>query len=289
MGISTLLFFVLRLSGDPVSLLLPLEAPAEARESLRRELGLDASFGVQYVRFVKRLVVLDFGDSLRLRQSALHLVLTRLPATLWLSLASMGLAIGVGFTSGVLAAIRPSSWLGRIMMLLSGLGQAMPVFWSGTLLLLVFSVHLRWLPAFGAGDWRHLVLPAVALAGWPMARIARLTRVAMAETLQNDYIRTAHAKGIVERVVVLKHAAANTLISILTIVGVELGVMLGGAIVTETIFSWPGLGRQLMEAVLARDYPLVQATVFVVALLVLAINLVVDVAYAWADPRIRLG
>jgi peptide/nickel transport system permease protein len=288
-GISTLLFFVLRLSGDPVSLLLPLEAPPEAREALRRELGLDASFGVQYLRFVKRLLVLDFGDSLRLRQSALELVLTRLPATLWLSLASMALAIGVGFASGVLAAVRPASWLGRIMMLLSGLGQAMPVFWSGTLLLLVFSVHLRWLPAFGAGDWRHLVLPAVALAGWPMARIARLTRVAMAETLQNDYIRTAHAKGIGERIVVLKHAAANTLISILTIVGVELGVMLGGAIVTETIFSWPGLGRQLMEAVLARDYPLVQATVFVVALLVLTINLVVDVAYAWADPRIRLG
>ena len=289
MGISTLLFFVMRLSGDPVSLLMPLDAPPEARAALRRELGLDASLAVQYVRFVKRLVVFDFGDSLRLRQSALQLVLDRLPATLWLSLASMGLALGVGFGSGVFAAVRPSSWLGSLTMLLSGLGQAMPVFWSGTLLLLIFSVQLRWLPAFGAGDWRHLVLPAVALAGWPMARIARLTRVAMVETLQHDYIRTAHAKGMVERVVVLKHAAANTLISIFTVVGVELGVMLGGAIVTETIFSWPGLGRQLMEAVLARDYPLVQATVFVVALLVLTINLVVDVAYAWADPRIRLG
>ena len=289
MGISTLLFFVLRLSGDPVSLLLPLDAPPEARAALRRELGFDASISVQYVRFVKRLVAFDFGDSLRLRQSALQLVLDRLPATLWLSLISMGLALSVGFASGVLAAVRPSSWFGSLMMLLSGLGQAMPVFWSGTLLLLLFSVQLRWFPAFGAGDWRHFVLPAVALAGWPMARIARLTRVAMVETLQLDYIRTAHAKGIIERVVVLKHAAANTLISILTIIGVELGVMLGGAIVTETIFSWPGLGRQLMEAVLARDYPLVQATVFVVALLVLAINLMVDVAYAWADPRIRLG
>ena len=289
MGISTLLFFVLRLSGDPVSLLLPLDAPPEARDALRRELGLDASLGVQYVSFVKRLLVFDFGDSLRLRRSALELVLSRLPATLWLSLASIVLAVGCGFLAGVLAAIRPSSWLSSVVMLCAGLGQAMPVFWSGTLLLLVFSVHLRWLPAFGAGDWRHLILPAIALAGWPMARIARLTRVAMVETLQNDYIRTAYAKGIVERVIVFKHAAANTLISILTVIGVELGVMLGGAIVTETIFSWPGLGRQLMEAVLARDYPLVQATVFVVALLVLAINLVVDVAYAWADPRIRLG
>jgi ABC-type dipeptide/oligopeptide/nickel transport system permease component len=288
-GISTLLFFVLRLSGDPVALLLPLDAPPEARQALRRDLGLDASLGVQYVRFVSRLAVLDFGESLRLRQSALDLVLARVPATLTLALISMTIAIVCGLAAGIFAAARPRSPLSSGVMLLSGLGQAMPVFWSGTLLLLVFSVYLRWLPAFGAGNWQHLVLPAIALAGWPMARIARLTRVAMAEALAQDYVRTAHAKGMLERVIVLKHAATNTLISILTVIGVELGIMLGGAIVTETIFSWPGLGRQLMEAVLARDYPLVQATVFVVALMVLAINLVVDVAYAWVDPRVRLA
>ena len=288
-GISTLLFFVLRLSGDPVALLLPLDAPPEARQALRRDLGLDESLGVQYVRFVSRLAVFDFGDSLRLRQSALDLVLARLPATLTLALTSMKIAIVCGLAAGIFAAARPRSPLSSVVMLLSGLGQAMPVFWSGTLLLLVFSVYLRWLPAFGAGNWQHLVLPAIALAGWPMARIARLTRVAMAEALEQDYVRTAHAKGMLERVIVLKHAATNTLISILTVIGVELGIMLGGAIVTETIFSWPGLGRQLMEAVLARDYPLVQATVFVVALMVLAINLVVDVAYAWVDPRVRLA
>ena len=289
LGISTLLFFVLRLSGDPVSLLLPLEAPPEAREAMRRDLGLDAPLGVQYVRFVKRLVLLDFGDSLRLRQSSLDLVLYRLPATLTLALASMGLAVVCGLVAGILAAARPSNWLSGVMMLCSGIGQAIPVFWSGTLLLLIFAVWLRWLPAYGGGDWRHLLLPAVALAGWPMARIARITRVVMMEILQQDYIRTAYAKGIVERAIVLKHAAANMLISILTVVGVEFGSMVGGAIVTETIFSWPGLGRQLMEAVLARDYPLVQATVFVVALLVLGINLVVDVAYALVDPRVRLA
>jgi ABC-type dipeptide/oligopeptide/nickel transport system permease component len=288
-GISTLLFFVLRLSGDPVTLLLPLDAPPEARQALRRDLGLDAPLGVQYLRFVSRLARLDFGESLRLRQSALDLVLARLPATLTLALTAMKIAIVCGLAAGILAAARPRNPLSSAVMLLSGLGQAMPVFWSGTLLLLVFAVHLRWLPAFGADDWHHLVLPAIALAGWPMARIARLTRVAMAEALEQDYIRTAYAKGIVERVIVFKHAAANTLISILTVIGVELGIMLGGAIVTETIFSWPGLGRQLMEAVLARDYPLVQATVFVVALMVLAINLLVDVAYAWADPRVRLA
>src|SRR5215831_7359225 len=288
-GISTLLFFVLRLSGDPVSLLLPLDAPPEARAVLRHELGLDASLAVQYGRFLAKLATVDFGESLRLRAPALQLVLNRLPATLTLSLTGMALAVVCGFPAGLLAAARPRSMASALAMLLAVLGQAMPVFWSGVVLILIFSVNLGWLPAFGAGDWKHLVLPAIALAGWPMARIARMVRVGMVETLQEEYIRTAWAKGLVEPVVVLKHAGSNTLISVLSVVGVELGVMLGGAIVTESIFSWPGVGRQLMEAVLARDYPLVQATVFVVAILVLVINFLVDVAYAWADPRVRVA
>lgn len=289
LGISTLLFFVLRLSGDPVSLLLPLDAPPEARAVLRHELGLDASLAVQYWRFLAKLATVDFGESLRLRAPALQLVLDRLPATLTLSLTGMALAVVCGFPAGLLAAARPHSLVSALAMLLAVLGQAMPVFWSGVVLILVFSVNLGWLPAFGAGDWKHLVLPAIALAGWPMARIARLVRIGMVEVLQEEYIRTAWAKGLVEPAVVLKHAGSNTLISVLSVVGVELGVMLGGAIVTESIFSWPGVGRQLMEAVLARDYPLVQATVFVVAILVLVINFLVDVAYAWADPRIRVA
>ena len=288
-GISTLLFFVLRLSGDPVSLLLPLDAPPEARAVLRHELGLDASLAVQYGRFLAKLATVDFGESLRLRAPALQLVLNRLPATLTLSLTGMALAVVCGFPAGLLAAARPRSIASALAMLVAVLGQAMPVFWSGVVLILIFSVNLGWLPAFGAGDWKHLVLPAIALAGWPMARIARMVRVGMVETLQEEYIRTAWAKGLVEPVVVLKHAGSNTLISVLSVVGVELGVMLGGAIVTESIFSWPGVGRQLMEAVLARDYPLVQATVFVVAILVLVINFLVDVAYAWADPRVRVA
>ena len=286
-GIATLLFIVLRLSGDPVSLLLPQDAPAHSRTALRHELGLDAPVGVQYARFLSRLFMLDFGDSLRLRRPALPLVMSRLPATLVLAAAAILLSLVLGLAAGIYAAARPHSWLSGVVMLLSVVGQAMPVYWSGIVMLLIFAVELHWLPVFGYGGWQHLILPAVSLAGWPLAKITRLTRVGMAEVLHEDYVRTARAKGMRESRVLWKHALHNTVVSILTVAGIEISQMIGGAVVTETIFSWPGLGRTLMEGVLSRDYPLVQATVFIVALAVVLINFMVDLGYAQADPRIR--
>jgi len=254
---------------------------------MRHELGLDAPVEVQYARFLGRLFVLDFGDSLRLRRPALPLVLTRLPASLILATTAMLLSIALGLSAGIYAAARPHSWLSSVVMLLSVVGQAMPVYWSGIVMLLLFAVQLHWLPVFGYGTWRHLLLPAISLAGWPLAKITRLTRVGMADVLHEDYVRTARAKGVREPRLLWKHALRNTLVSIVTVAGIEISQMIGGAVVTETIFSWPGVGRMLMEGVLSRDYPLVQATVFVVALLVVLINFMVDLGYAQADPRIR--
>jgi peptide/nickel transport system permease protein len=286
-GISTVLFFLLRLSGDPVVLLVPEDAGEDVREAVRRSYGLDQPWWVQYGIFLRRALVLDFGYSYRYDSPALSLVLDRLPATAQLALAAILVALIVAIPIGVAAAVRPGSVASSLMMVAALFGQSMPVFWLGILLILVFAVSLRWLPSFGNEGPLYLILPAATLGLVIMAKIARLMRSGMLEVLEQDYVRTAYAKGLSTRSVVWGHAVRNALIAVVTIVGLELSHLLGGAVITETIFAWPGLGRQLIQAVQVRDYPLIQASVFVVALSVVLTNFAVDGLYRLLDPRIR--
>jgi ABC-type dipeptide/oligopeptide/nickel transport system permease component len=288
-AISSLLFFLLRLSGDPAAVLAGPNASPEVIAAIRKSMGFDQPLLVQYGRFMGDTLQLHFGDSLASHQDAMGIVLSRLPATIELILAGFALAIVVGIPLGVLAAVRPRARAARSLMLVTLLGQSIPVFWLGILLILLFSVRLHWLPSAGAGDPRSLVLPAVTLAVLLTAKIVRLVRSSVLEVLQEDYVRTAHAKGLSPFRIHTRHVLRNGLTPVITIIGVDLAQSLGGAVLIETIFSWPGIGRQMLLSVAARDYPVVQATVFIVAIVVVAINLGVDVLYRTIDPRVRLG
>jgi peptide/nickel transport system permease protein len=288
-AISSLLFFLLRLSGDPAAVLAGPNASPDVIAEIRKSMGFDQPMAVQYARFMADTVQLHFGDSLASHQDAMGEVLARLPATTVLILAGFALAIVVGVPLGVLAAIRQRSRISRFLVLASLIGQSIPVFWLGILLILLFSVRLHWLPSVGASEPRSLVLPAVTLAVLLTAKIIRLVRSSVLEVLQEDYVRTAHAKGLSSFQVNSRHVLRNGLSPVITIIGVDLAQSLGGAVLIETIFSWPGIGRQMLLSVAARDYPVVEATVFVVAILVVAINLGVDVLYRTIDPRVRLG
>ncbi len=289
LGVSTVVFFVLRLSGDPVPLLLPPDAPAAEVEALRHHLGLDGPLRWQYVRFLGLLGRGDLGMSLHQQQPALDLVLERLPATLKLAAAAFLVAVMVALPVGVLSATHRDTWIDRFVMPVTLFGQSIPSFWLGIMLILLVGVDLKLLPTSGSGTPRHLVLPAVTLAMYSMASIARLTRSAMLDVLNQDFVRTARAKGLTERSVVARHALKNALIPVLTIAGLQLGVVLAGAVVTETVFAWPGIGRLAIQAISVRDYPVVQAVVLVTAFGFVVTNLAVDVLYTLLDPRIRLG
>jgi peptide/nickel transport system permease protein len=267
--------------------MLPPEAPAEDVERLRRALGLDAPLPAQYARFLVGLFHGELGRSLRYNTPSLPLVLERAPATLLLATVATALAVAVSVPLGVAAAVWRGSAVDRLCSVLGAFGQSMPVFWLAIVLILVFSVRFRLLPSFGAGSPRHLVLPAATLALYSLARISRLARSAILETLGTDYVRAARAKGLSGRTVVLKHGLRNASLPIITVVAVEFGVLLGGAVVAETVFAWPGVGRLAVQAILTRDFPLVQAIVFVIATTLVVLNLAVDLLYAVLDPRIR--
>ena len=286
-AVTAVVFFLLHLTGDPVRLMLPPEAPAEEVEALRHTLGLDAPLLVQYARFLGGIFHGEFGRSLRYNSPSLPLVLERAPATLTLATVATGLAILVSVPLGVAAAARRGSAVDRLCGLLGAFGQSMPVFWLAIVMILVFSVRYRLLPSFGSGSLRHLVLPAATLALYSTARISRLTRSTMLGVLGADYVRTARAKGLAGTAVILKHGLRNASLPIITVIAVEFGVLLGGAVVTETVFAWPGVGRLAVQAILTRDLPLVQAIVFVVATALVFLNLVVDLLYGILDPRIR--
>jgi peptide/nickel transport system permease protein len=286
-AVTFVVFFLLHLTGDPVRLMLPPDAPAEEVERLRRGLGLDAPLPVQYGRFLVGLVHGDFGRSLRYNSPSLPLVLERVPATLLLTTVATALAVLVSVPLGIAGAVWRGSAVDRLCTVLGAVGQSMPVFWLAIVLILVFSVRYRLLPSFGAGSTRHLVLPAATLALYSLARISRLTRSTMLQTLATEYVRTARAKGLSGAGVVLKHALRNASLPIVTVVAVEFGVLLGGAVVTETVFAWPGVGRLAVQAILTRDFPLVQALVFVVGSALVFLNLTVDLLYGLLDPRIR--
>lgn len=285
---ATVVFFIVRLTGDPVSLILPPEASEESRTELRHQLGLDQPLPVQYIAFLGNAVQGDIGQSYWQNRPAMELVLERYPATLILATAAMGLAIVVAIPIGILSAVYKRSWIDHIAMTGALFGNAMPIFWLGILGIVIFSVQLQWLPSYGSGTWQHLVMPAVTLALYSMARISRLTRSSMLEVLNADYIRTAYAKGFGKYKVIFKHAIRNALIPIITLIAIEYGILLGGAVLTETIFAWPGIGWLAVEAISRRDIPLVQAIVLSIAWVFVLINLSTDLLYRWIDPRIRL-
>ncbi|MBI4588517.1 MAG: ABC transporter permease [Candidatus Rokubacteria bacterium] len=286
-GVSAIVFLILHLTGDPTLLLLPPDATAEEIARFRQVMGFNDPVVVQYVRFLRGAVQGNFGESLRHGEPALDLVVERLPATLELSAAALLIALCVAIPSGILSAVKRNTLLDYVSTVVALLGQSMPTFWLGIMLILVFSVQFNLFPSSGRGDLMHLVLPAITLGLFTTARITRLTRSGMLEVLGQDYIRTARAKGVGEPPVVWKHALKNASIPIVTIVGIELGTLLGGAVITETIFAWPGVGRLSVQAIYNRDFPVVQAAVFLLATTFVLVNLLVDVVYTYLDPRIR--
>jgi ABC-type dipeptide/oligopeptide/nickel transport system permease component len=288
LGVSFFAFVLLHLSGDPAQLLLPESAGPEEVARVRRAMGFDEPLLVQFGRFLRRAARGDFGRSLAFDQPALGLVLERLPATFELALAACLVAGVVTIPLGVLAALRRGTAVDLAAMAATLLGQAMPTFWWGLVLIMVFAVALGWLPPTGRGGLAHLVLPAVALGTYSTARTARLIRAGMLEELGREYVRTGRAIGLPERRVVLRQAFPNILIPVVTVAAMEFGVMLGGAMIIETVFAWPGLGRLMIQAIYRRDFPVVQAAVFVLCLLFVTMNLLLDLAYAWLDPRVRV-
>ena len=284
----TLVFVVLHLTGDPVMMMLPSNASQDEIRALTAALGLDQPLHVQYARFLARLARGDLGVSLQHQQPAMALVLERLPASLLLTVTAVAIAVTLAVPLGLVAAARRGTALDHLAVGLAALGQSAPIFWTGLMLMLVLAVTLKWLPTTGYGTWRQLVMPALTLAAYPTAAIARLVRAGLLEVLEADYVRTARAKGLRERRVILKHALKNAALPVVTVIGLQFGLLLGGAIVCEMIFAWPGVGRLLIFAINNRDFPLVEAAVFVIATVFVVANLLVDLCYGWLDPRIHV-
>jgi peptide/nickel transport system permease protein len=286
-GVATAVFVILHLSGDPTALMLPADAQPEDAVRLRHAFGFDRPLPIQYLDFLWGAVRGDLGASLRFQQPALGLVLERVPMTLLLAVSGLTFAIVLALPIGILSAARRGTWIDSLGMMLALLGQSVPVFWLGLMLIMVFAVGLHWLPALGSGGLDHLVLPTISLGMFSAAATARLLRAGLIDVLEQEFVRTARAKGLAERSVLLGHAVRNALIPVVTMLGLQFGALLGGALVTETIFAWPGMGRLLIQAIYNRDYPLAQAAILWLALIFVAVNLLVDVLYAVLDPRIR--
>jgi ABC-type dipeptide/oligopeptide/nickel transport system permease component len=277
------------LSGDPAFILLTPEAGEEQRAAFRRLYGLDQPLPVQYLRYVSHVVRGDFGTSFAFSRPAILVVLERVPATLTLTATAVGLGLAIGIPAGVLAAVRAGTPLDRMVMALVLLGQSVPTFWLGLLMIRIFAVNLRWLPVSGYGGFPHLLMPALALGLYLAALLARLTRSEMLEALVQDYVRTARAKGLSERAVTIVHALKNALLPIVTLIGLQIGALLGGAVVTETVFAWPGVGTLILDAILRKDYPVLLAAVELVAAAFIVINMSLDLLYGYLDPRLRLA
>ena len=288
-GVSTIVFMLTHLSGDPTNLMLPPDATFEERVEFSERLGFNRPLIVQYGDFLGDAAVLDFGDSLRFDQPAMEIVWERVPATLELTTAAMALAVLVAVPLGALAATHRGSWIDSISLVTAIGGQSLPVFWLGLMLILGFSETLHWLPSGGRGGFDHLILPAFTLSVLAMAMIMRITRSAMLDVLGADYVRTARAKGLRERIITYRHVARNAAIPVVTIAGLALGLMLGGAVITETVFAWPGIGRLVIQAISNRDFPVVQAYVFLIAIVIVVLNLLVDFLYIWINPQVRIN
>ena len=287
-GVSVLVFVILRVvPGDPAKMLLPDGAPQSAVDELNRQLGLHEPLYVQYGLFLQSVFRGDFGQSFQYRAPALRVVVERLAATVQLALAALLITVGVGVSLGIVAAVRRGTGYDYASTVLAVLGQSLPNFWLGIMLILLFGVALRWLPTSGFESWRHLILPAVTLAAFPMALVARLTRSSMLEILGRDFIRTGRAKGLAERAIILRHALRNAAVPLLTVLGLQIGTLLGGAVITESVFAWPGMGKLVVDAIFFRDFPVVQTVLILSATIFVVINLLVDLLYTVIDPRIR--
>jgi ABC-type dipeptide/oligopeptide/nickel transport system permease component len=285
--VSAIVFVVLHISGDPIALLMPQDAPPSDIEEMRRSLGLDQPLLFQYGLFLKNAAQGNLGVSYHHGQPALKLVLERLPASLELVVATILISLVLAVPIGVLAASRRGSAVDRAALLGSLIGISAPPFWIGIAFILIFCVELQWLPSSGRGTWAHLVLPATSLALYRLALFIRLIRAGMMDILTMDFIRTARSKGVSEKKVIYKHALKNTLIPFVTIAGMQMGSLLAGAIVTEKVFAWPGMGRLFLEAIGVMDFPVIIAWTLVTASIFLTVNLAVDIIYVWLDPRIR--
>ncbi|MGH7334857.1 MAG: ABC transporter permease [Candidatus Rokuibacteriota bacterium] len=286
-GVSLVTFFILQVSGDPVSLIMP-EAPESDRVVLRKALGLDQPLAVQFVRFVTSSLRGDFGQSFFHREPAAKLVLERMPTTLTLTLLAMALAMAVALPVGIISAVRRNSALDHAATVTVFLGQSMPVFWTGIMLILLFGVYWRVLPVSGWATWTSMVLPAVTLGTFSAPLLLRIVRSSMLEVINLDYVRTARAKGVTEWLVVCRHALRNAALPLVTVAGLQFGLLLGGAVITETVFAVPGVGRLIVGAIRQLDFPVVQAGVFMVAMIVVAVNFAVDLLYIFLNPQIRL-
>jgi peptide/nickel transport system permease protein len=287
-AVTTIAFGLLYLTGDPVAILLAGTPAAQTQlEELRRDLGFDRPLAVQYVSFLAGAVRGDLGNSLRSGEPAMRLVARRVGFTVQLAVLALAFALVVSIPFGIVSATFRGSLLDRTLMLLSMVGQSMPIFWVGLLMILVFAVGLRWFPPGGAGGLQYLILPAATLAFYPMARITRLVRSSLVDVLNQDYILAARARGLWEALVVGKHALKNASLPVVTIVALQFGYMLGGAVITETIYGWPGIGHFTVTAIHERDFPVVQAAVVLASGMFIGLNFLVDLLYAWLDPRIR--
>jgi peptide/nickel transport system permease protein len=289
LGVYTALFLLLRLTGDPALLYVAEDAGPAQIQRVREQLGLADPLPLQYLRFLGRALAGDFGLSLRYNQPALPLVLAAVPATFELTGAALLLAALVGVPAGILSATRRNSLADHVSLVTSLVGQCVPTFWLGIILILILALELGLLPPSGRGTLAHIVMPAVTLGAYSTARVARLTRSSVLEVLNQDFVRTARSKGLAGRAVILRHVLKNAAIPIVTILGLSVSTLLGGAVITETIFDWPGVGRLMVQAVFVRDYPIVQGTAFLIAAMVAVVTFLTDSLYTWLDPRIKHG
>lgn len=289
LGVVTAAFFLVRMAGDPAILSLSAEATAQDIERVRTAMGLNRPLFVQYFDFLWRALHGDFGVSLRQNIPAMDLVLERIPATLELALTSFALGIGLAFVLGIIMRMTGSRTVRQVIMWIALGRQAIPIFSFGLMMILIFSVWLRWLPSLGRGTLAHLVLPAVTLGTYELALYLRLLNASLASEQRQDYVRTAYAKGQGRIQVLLKHMLPNALLPLVTVAGINLGLLLGGTVVTETVFSWPGVGRLIVESVSQRDFPVIISGVFLISLIFVVINLFVDILYGSLDPRVRVS
>ncbi len=296
MGVVTVVFLTLRLApGDPVEMLIPADATGDAGKALAQQLrvqyGLDQPLYVQYARYLRRLAAFDLGSSIRTQRHVATDLLERYPATFELAVGSLTVAVVIGIPAGIASALRPNSAIDGTCMTAALIGVSLPSFWTGLALMLLFALTLGWLPASGGGEWtwrglRYLILPAVTLGIEPAGILARLMRSSMLDVLREDYVRTARAKGLSASLVMYRHAFRNALIPVVTVIGLQFGGLLSGAVIVETVFAWPGIGRYIVFGITGKDFPVVQGGVLLIAMTFVLINLVIDAAYAFLDPRI---
>jgi peptide/nickel transport system permease protein len=286
-GVSLITFAILQMSGDPVALMMP-EAPEADRAKLRETMGFNDPVLVQFLRFVGNALRGDFGRSFYHRAPALDLVLERMPTTLTLTVLALGLAVLISIPAGIYSAVRRYSVVDHVVTVAVFLGQSMPVFWTGIMLMLLFAVQWRLLPVSGWEGWRSVILPAVTLGIFQAPLLLRIVRSSMLDVLELDYVRTARSKGVAEWLVICRHALVNAALPVVTVTGIQFGILLGGAVITETVFAVPGVGRLIVRAILQLDFPVVQAGVFLLAMIVVTVNFVVDLLYIYLNPQIRV-